>query len=115
MGVGQSQVASISTLTVNDNLDMGAYKILTDDIDEHTGAHGVDVDSCKLRDGALVGTVSESAIIKKASDNLRNSHDAEINDQTGASYVKQKTMTFTNGIKGTLRVKFDLKDNAVYF
>jgi hypothetical protein len=50
-----------------------------------------------LKDG------DEIALPKVVSDNLRNSHDAEISDQTGASYVKQKTITFTNGIKGNLR------------
>ncbi len=45
---------------------------------------------------------------KVASANLRHSHDAEVIESTGA-WVNKKTITFKNGISGTLRVAFDLK------
>jgi len=99
------------------DLNMGAYDLLTDDIKESTATHGVDIDGVVNKDSVIVtlDAVGGSTIPKKVSDNLRNSHDAIVSDQTGATYVKQKTITFTYGIKGTLRVKFQRKcNNASY-
>ncbi len=50
--------------------------------------------------------------LKKTSDNLRLSDDAEIWDWCSTSWGKRKTITFPNGIKGTLRVKFDMMTSA---
>lgn len=44
---------------------------------------------------------------KAASATLRHSHDAETNGLETV-YTKRKTMTFANGISGTLRVSFDM-------
>jgi hypothetical protein len=110
-------VASISTIDVDGDLDMGAYDLKTDDIIESTSNHGVDVEGVNMENNKLttVDAIGESVISKSVSDNLRNSHDAEVDTSTtGASYVKVKTMTFTDGIKGTLRVKFALKKAGGY-
>ena len=115
--VGQSAVATLSTLTVDADLDMGAYDVKTDDIKESTATHGVDVDGVLIKDDAInsIEAVGASVLPKDVSDNLRKSHDAEahhgIND---ASYHLLKTMTFTYGIKGNLRIKFDRKANGAY-
>jgi|GEM_PF-3663435 len=50
--------------------------------------------------------------LKKPSDNLRRSNDTEIWDWCSTSWGKRKTITFSNGIKGTLRVKFDMLTSA---
>jgi len=52
-----------------------------------------------------------SAILftKKVSDVLRHSHDAEVVKNTdNTTYSIEKTITFTNGVKGVLRIKYDL-------
>jgi exopolysaccharide biosynthesis protein len=98
--------SSASNFTVDGNIDMGAHDLKTDDIKESSAGHGVDIDGMVVKDNIIltIDAVGGSVIPKEVSDNLRNSHDAEISDQTGASYVKQKTITFTNGIKGNLRM-----------
>lgn len=58
-----------------------------------------------------VGEVGAPQILKIASDVLRHSYDAEQFNQVGA-YTERKRITFTNGIKGTLRIKFDIKSWA---
>lgn len=52
-------------------------------------------------------------IKKAASANARNSHNAEIAGIVGdgAAYVKQKTITLTNGLIGAARFLFDLKSD----
>lgn len=47
-------------------------------------------------------------IPKIASDNLRNSHDAEASTASG-TYVLLKTITLNQKLYGTVRIKFDLK------
>ena len=73
--VGQSAVATLSTLTVDDDLNMGAYDLKTDDIKESSGAHGVDIDGCLIKDNAInsIDAVGGSVLPKDASANLRNS------------------------------------------
>ena len=61
------------------------------------------------------GSISPEEIKKVPSDNLRHSIDALVNE-TGDSpypYVKHKTLTFTNGIKGTIRIKFGMYTSYV--
>lgn len=48
---------------------------------------------------------------KAASANLRHSHDAQLNEPPLAVYTKIKTITFANGISGTLRIAFDLQSS----
>lgn len=60
--------------------------------------------------GAL-GVAKNHLYEKIASDTLRHSIDATL-QENGTTYVKKKTLTFTNGIKGTIRIKFDLKDGS---
>jgi hypothetical protein len=58
------------------------------------------------------GTISQALFYDKTvSDNLRHSHDAEIHDQRadGSTWLLQKTFTLDEGVKGTLRFKFDYK------
>lgn len=115
--VGVTTPARITNLLIDGHLDMAAYNLLTDTIEESSAGNGIDVDGVKLKDDKIVtlDAMGGSVIPKEVSDNLRNSHDAEVDTSTtGAAYAKIKTMTFTNGIKGNLRVKFDLKDNASY-
>lgn len=45
---------------------------------------------------------------KVASDDLRHSIDANVANSAGTAWRKDKTLVFTNGIKGVLRVKFDM-------
>lgn len=47
-------------------------------------------------------------IPKIASDNLRNSHDAEASTNS-ATYVKLKTITLNQKLYGTVRILFDIK------
>jgi hypothetical protein len=50
------------------------------------------------------GTIEGALAPKVVSDNLRNSYDGVLTEpSTGATYVKQRTMTFTHGITGVLR------------
>lgn len=112
--VGVSQSATTATIIKDGDLNMGAYDIKSDSVKESTVGAGVDIDGVAFKDDKVrsIDSLDGSVIPKKVSDNLRNSHDAEITDQTGATYVKQKTITFTHGIKGTLRVKFGIKRAA---
>jgi hypothetical protein len=92
--------------------------ILVDTIGERSAGGGIIVDGLLIKDDKIqeMDGIGGEVMPKIVSDNLRNSHDAEVSGQTGAVYVKQKTMTFTNGVKGTLRIKFDRKvNNATYF
>jgi hypothetical protein len=111
--VGVATSSTTATIIKDGDLNMGVYAVKSDELREVSVGHGVDVDGVVMKDDKIVTleAVGGSAIPKEVSDNLRNSHDAEITDQTGATYVKQKTMTFTHGIKGNLRVKFDRKSN----
>jgi hypothetical protein len=55
------------------------------------------------------GTIEGALSPKIASANLRNSYDGVLTEpSTGATYVKQRTMTFTHGIKGTLRCALEM-------
>jgi hypothetical protein len=112
--VGVSNSATTATIIKDGDLNMGAYALKSNNLNEVTPGHGVDVDGVNMTDNKIrsIDSLDGSVIPKKVSDNLRNSHDAEITDQTGATYVKQKTITFTHGIKGTLRVKFSIKRAA---
>lgn len=103
---------SLSALVIDADLNMGAYNLLTDDIKEHTGAHGVDVDGVIMKDG-VIGPGYQA---KKASANLRNSHDAEVHDERadGSTWVLAKTFTLTNGISGTLRFTCRAKGENVH-
>ena len=47
---------------------------------------------------------------KVASNDLRHSIDAAIENSSGLTWRKDKTLVFTEGIKGVIRVKFDLKN-----
>jgi hypothetical protein len=111
--VGVSQSATTATIIKDGDLNMGAYDIKSDEIKESTVGAGVDIDGVDMKDDKIrsVNSLDGSVIPKKVSDNLRNSHDDPVSDQTGATYVKQKTITFTYGIKGTLRIKYDIKTN----
>ena len=70
-----------------------------------------------VSDGADTDVVRPSdwnaghVIAKVASDNLRNSHDAEVST-TSLTYELMKTMTINEKLLGTVRIKFDLKVNT---
>jgi hypothetical protein len=111
--VGVSQSATTATIIKDGDLNMGAYDVKSDSIKESTVNNGVDIDGVAMKDDKIrtIDCLDGSVVPKKVSDNLRNSHDAEITDQTGATYAKQKTITFTHGVKGTLRIKYDIHTN----
>jgi hypothetical protein len=106
--VGVSNSSTTATIIKDGDLNMGAYAVKSNDVNEVTPAHGVDVDGAKIKDGQMM----QGGVKKEASDNLRHSHDAESGTFSTGTYVKQKTMTFANGIQGTLRVKFALWSNS---
>lgn len=92
-------------IEVDSDLVMGAYDILL----------GVNqtVDTIDIN-GA--GSLTTHAITKIVSDDLRHSIDAEAVGTTGQStYELMKELTITNGIKGVLRVKYDMKKNWVTY
>jgi hypothetical protein len=69
--------------------------------------------------GAIPLTAGEflpANVIKVASANIRNSHDAEATT-TSATYAKVKTITLTDGLKGSQRFIFELKTGnpSVFF
>jgi hypothetical protein len=112
--VGISNAATTATIIKDGDLNMGAYDIKTDDIKESTVNNGVDIDGVVTKDNKIrtLSSIEGAVVTKKVSDVLKNSHDVEVDTaSTGVSYVKVKTMTFTYGIKGNLRVKFDWKSN----
>jgi hypothetical protein len=115
--VGIGNAATTATIIKDGDLNMGAYDIKTDDVKESSSGHGVDVDGVLIKDDAVnsIDAVGGSVLPKEVSANLRNSHNAEAHHGTNdASYHLLKTMTFTYGIKGNLRVKFDRKANGAY-
>lgn len=60
-----------------------------------------------------VGTLSGEHTEKIASDDLRYSNDAEVSKLLAISsaYTKYKRIIFTDGIKGNLRIKFDMSNS----
>ena len=85
--------------------------IVSNIIAEYSANNGVKIDGLLIKD-SLIGS---SAIPKIASDDLRNSHDAEIHDESadGTTWKLQKTFTLDYAIKGTLRFKLQAKgENA---
>lgn len=80
--------------------------------------HGVTGDILGTEDkdvaSGILGLASDltigHAFDKIASANLRNYHDAEVTASTSSKvYQTKKTVTFLNGIKGQIRIKFDKK------
>lgn len=91
--VGIGGGGKISNLLVDANLAMGVHKI--------TGG------------GVVKNAVGEfndhpEMFDKVASDNLRHSDDVGASG-TNTTYAVKETITFTNGIKGTLRIKMDIR------
>ena len=81
----------------------GKMNILTYDTDENGMVDVIDV-----------GVIDAEQGLKVASDDLQHSIDA-IDTVTVAVYEKQKTLTFTNGIKGTIRIKFNIYNPSGYW
>jgi len=95
----------LSQLEIDADLVMGAHNI--------TLGVGQTVDS-KDVSGLIadtVGSIEGDNMVKVVSDNLRHSDDA-IASVLGTTYTKRGTITFTNGIKGTLRIKVDIYTSA---
>lgn len=65
-------------------------------------------------DKLIAGAEAAHMYPKVVSDNLRHSHDAQLNKNNEAEYILMKTYTFAKGISGTLRVKFDLQETHYY-
>ena len=95
-------------LVIDSDINMGGHDILVDDVLESTNGHGVEVDGVDLKDNKLLqaNVLMSQNKAKVASENLRHSIDAA-KTVTSATYVQvtDKTLTFTNGIKGVIRVK----------
>ena len=72
-----------------------------------------ETDTCAFADALSVGAIATESqhITKVVSDNLRNSHDGEV-VHDNITYAKKKTITYTNGIAGVLRVKFDMRGSG---
>ena len=65
----------LSDIEINENLDMGTNKIITDAIDEKTSAHGVSIDGVLAKDNLIandyVGNLSAGKITTGAFDDAR--------------------------------------------
>ena len=97
--------------SITGHIFIGYTVIRTDTITENLPGSGVNIEGLLIKD-SLIGS---SAIPKIASDDLRNSHDAEIHDERvdGSTWLLQKTFTLDYAIKGTLRFKLQAKgENA---
>lgn len=70
-----------------------------------------DADGDDLVEAIDTGAIIASNIAKSVSDTLRHSSDAIVTE-TLTTWSIQKTFTFTNGIKGTLRMKFQHQGNT---
>jgi len=119
--------ARISTLVIDTDLDMGLRDLKVDDIVESTAGNGVNVedlktdtiaekttgtgvtiDGVKLKDRQLhqPDVLMSQNKDKVASDNLRHSIDEYVTkDSQDYVLIDNKELTFTNGIKGVIRVK----------
>ena len=100
---------ALSNVSVDADLAMGAHNITlgaAQTVDE--ADISVKVPYASTLKGVGMAAIMPQSIDKVASDDLRHSHDAEITGITSETLIIQKTETFTNGIKGTLRIKFDI-------
>ena len=110
VGVGVSTPPRLSEVLIDTDLVMGAHAItlgagqLVDGKDVST----LDVGDMKSIDS---GQLIPHYFIKKASDTKRHGHAGVLSHDT-ATYAKFRTHTFTNGIKGTLRLQFDILRTA---
>ena len=91
-----SSAAMLSQIAIDTDLIMGAHNIT---LGVNRTVDGKDV--------GRAGFVLSETIKKLVSDDLRHSIDAIVTETT-TSYVKKKTLTFTNGIYGVLRIKFSI-------
>jgi hypothetical protein len=71
-----------------------------------TGTNRLDITAIKNLTAAAI-----AAITKTASDNLRNSNDAE-NSRSSMSYETAKLFYFPYGFLGTARIKFDFRTSS---
>ena len=95
----------MSKLIVDSDLDMGAHNI--------TLGAGQLVDGRDVGNNLVLNTPGDfdarpEMFNKVVSENLRHSDDVGDTD-TNDTYEIKETITFTYGIKGTLRIKFDLR------
>jgi len=67
-----------------------------------------DTDSDNKVDAVSPGAIDSLMHKKIASDDLRHAIAAPVTE-TSASYIKKKTLTFTVGFKGTMRIAWDTK------
>jgi hypothetical protein len=61
-----SRPGKVSTLIVDADLDLAGFDLLTDDIIEKTGAHGVDIDGLILKDSALKTALATVNVVNNA-------------------------------------------------
>lgn len=103
----------LSQVTIDTDLDMETHKILTDVIDEKALGAGVTIEDVKFEDKLYLLTrgniLSAANFLKVNSSNTRNSHDAEVSHTGDFVWTKLKTFTFTDGIKGSIRVHTEVK------
>jgi len=96
--------------------EMSARKLsqLEIDTDLTMGAHNITLGAGQTVDGRDVGgngILSPQIIVKKASDTNRHTFANPVSTDLN-TYQKMRTHIFTNGIKGTLRLQFDILRNA---
>ena len=103
----ESRAGKLSQLEIDANLTMGAHSIT---LGAGQTVDGKDVGSDFL-EATDSGLLIPHLILKKASDTNRHSH-ANPLSRDANTYGKMRTHTFTNGIKGTLRLQFDILRTA---
>ena len=92
----------LSKLLIDANLVMGAHDITLG------AAQTVDTKDVSALISLTKACISGYHIGKVVSDNNRHADNTE-HAGTHTTYAKQSTFTFTNGIKGTLRINFEMK------
>ena len=95
----------------------GTAYVSTPTFTEMVAGTGINIDGLLIKDDKIqeVNGIAGNVWAKKASANVRNSHDAEIHDERvdGSTWLLQKTFTLSWGIRGTLRVTLRAKgENA---
>lgn len=109
IAVAQTEAKNLlSVLSIDQDLDMGANKILTNIIDEKTGGVGVTIDKLLCKDGLAEYAKKGGVLIASVSDDLRKSDDTE-ESTTSTSFVKIKEIVIPPVYESaTLRIAFDL-------
>jgi hypothetical protein len=109
--------AKLSYQNLSASAVSGSSFLRSDIVAEKTAGNGILVDGLLIKDDkiAKLNGIGGCVIPKIVSDNLRNSHDAEVHDERadGSTWLLGKTFTLATGIKGILRFKLEAKGEHV--